>query len=71
MKSITTSEIGNCGGTYFLCHIFGDMAEEDVPARSGLLLTSLSIRSFFSCSKEMTSTSARARGSRQMRSAGT
>lgn len=36
-----------------------------------LLCTSLSARSFFACSKEMTSTSARARGSRQMSSAGT
>ena len=35
------------------------------------LRTSLSARSFFACSKEMTSTSARARGSRQMSSAGT
>lgn len=40
-------------------------------ALRGLLHTSLSSRSFSSCSREMTSTSARARGSRQMSSAGT
>lgn len=40
-------------------------------ARSRQLHTSLSIRSFFCCSRVVTSTSARARGSKQMSSAGT
>lgn len=56
---------------YFGGHGTGSMGRGVGPEHWGLLHTSLSIRSFFSCSKEMTSTSARARGSRQMSSAGT